>query len=83
MTANQPLTGVELVNCAQANAKQGAAIAAKLCGYGDDLDRFGRELKQACQSMGIEIAELSDLIQSPNVAPPSGRAIAPETDSDL
>lgn len=83
MAASQPLTGVELVNCAQANAKQSKAIAAELCGYGRDLEAFERALAQACQAMGLRVASLGELAQTPSATLPAGRAIAPETDSQL
>jgi hypothetical protein len=62
MTSEQPLKGITLIDCARANAKQGTETAAKLCGYGSDLNRFERELTQACQNMGIQISALTDLI---------------------
>ncbi len=83
MTASQPLTGVELVNCARANARQGLAIAAKLCGYGTDGEAFERELAQACQAMGLARTTLGDLAATPTPFAAPGRAIAPETDSQL
>jgi ATP-dependent protease HslVU (ClpYQ) peptidase subunit len=62
MTSLTPLVGTELVDCARANAKQGIQTAAKLCGYGDDLNRFAQELRKACQEMNLQVKELSDLI---------------------
>jgi hypothetical protein len=65
---SSPLSGVVLVDCAKANAKQGAAIAARQCGYGDDIQAFRTSLKQACLEMGIEIDTLSDLLTDKDVA---------------
>ncbi|MEK0189651.1 hypothetical protein, partial [Microcoleus anatoxicus] len=62
MASSQPLTGLELIDCAKANAPQGIATAAQLCGYGSDLNKFDRELKLACQNIGVQFQELSDLI---------------------
>jgi len=58
------LHGVELIDCAKANAKQGVETAANLCGYGQDINGFLEELKTACQQIGVQIDELSDLITS-------------------
>jgi hypothetical protein len=62
MTASVPLQGLELVSCAQANAKQGLKTAAKLCGYGENIKLFQDNLKQAGQDMGVDIENLSSLI---------------------
>lgn len=84
MAASQPLTGLELVDCAQANAKQGIETAANLCGYGSDLNRFRQELQEACNHMGVTFYELSDLVtdqQSPLVM--DGEIVAPDSPSEL
>ncbi|MDY6937610.1 MAG: hypothetical protein SWY16_08075 [Cyanobacteriota bacterium] len=79
-----PLTGTTLVDCAKANAKQGIEVAAKQCGYGQDLDRFSQALTQACDEMGIQIEGLSDLLTRSNTPlPREGEVIAPDTPSDL
>ena len=79
-----PLTGTTLVDCAKANAKQGIEVAAKQCGYGQDLDRFSQALTQACDEMGIQIEGLSDLLVPSNTPlTRGGEVIAPDTPSDL
>lgn len=84
MAANTPLKGLELVDCAKANAKQGIETAAHLCGYGDDLTTFKQELKQACNDMGVEFHELSDLItDQQTVLQTGGIEVAPDTTADL
>jgi hypothetical protein len=84
MASSQPLTGIELIDCAKANAQQGIATAAKLCGYGGDLNTFERELKQACQDIGVEVKELSDLITDQQMMKQGmGIEIAPDTPSEL
>jgi hypothetical protein len=84
MSASKPLKGIELVDCAKANAPQGVALAADLCGYGQDTAKFQRELQQACQEMGVEISELSDLItEQQTVRQSGGIEIAPDTPSEL
>jgi len=84
MASSQPLTGIELIDCAKANAQQGIATAAKLCGYGGDLNTFERELKQACQDIGVEVKELSDLITAQQMMKQGmGIEIAPDTPSEL
>jgi len=83
MSASRPLTGTDLVDCARANAKQGIEVAAKLCGYGEDLKGFQQALLHACEEMGIHIQELSDLIATPTRQPQRGVNIAPDSASEL
>lgn len=84
MASSQPLKGLELIDCAKANAMQGMATAAQLCGYGSDLNSFERQLQRACQEIGVEIKELSDLITPQHlVKQGQGIEIAPDTPSDL
>ncbi|MCU0541537.1 MAG: hypothetical protein MUE44_05030 [Oscillatoriaceae cyanobacterium Prado104] len=84
MASSQPLTGIELIDCAKANAQQGIATAAELCGYGNDLNKFDRELKQACQNIGVDVKELSDLITPQHMMQQSaGIEVAPDTPSEL
>ncbi len=85
MAATTPLKGLELVDCARANAKQGAETAANLCGYGSDINTFKQELQQACQAMGVEFHELSDLItdQQRILALGEGEIVAPDSPSEL
>lgn len=84
MASPTPLQGLELVDCARANAKQGVEVAADLCGYGNDLNKFRQELEKACQHMGVEFHELSDLIK--DEAPlmqMEGEIVAPDSPSEL
>ena len=85
MANSSPLTGVILVDCAKANAKDGADIAAERCGYGDDVSAFKSALKSACSEMGIEIDSLTDLItdQQQIRSEGHGQEIAPESPSNL
>jgi hypothetical protein len=84
MASSQPLTGLELIDCAKANAPQGIATTAQLCGYGSDLNRFDRELKLACQNIGVEVKELSDLITDQQmIRSDMGIEVAPDTPSEL
>ncbi len=84
MPSPTPLKDLELVDCARANAKQGITIAAKQCGYGEDLNTFSEELKQACDRMGIQINELSDLLTpQDNLISTNSQIIAPDTPSEL
>jgi hypothetical protein len=84
MASPTPLKGLELVDCARANAKQGIETAAELCGYGEDLKTFSQELKQACDQMGVKINELTDLITDQDaLINLEGEIVAPETDSVL
>ncbi len=84
MASSTPLKGLELVDCARANAKQGIETAAKQCGYGDDLHTFSQELKQACTDMGVTFNELTDLItEQDNLIKTEGEIVAPETETIL
>ncbi|GAB4195836.1 MAG: hypothetical protein Fur006_42650 [Coleofasciculaceae cyanobacterium] len=84
MASSTPLKDLELVDCAKANAKQGLETAAEMCGYGDDLQAFSQELKQACDRMGVTFNELSDLITTQDVLiRTEGEIVAPETESQL
>ncbi|MBW4465443.1 MAG: hypothetical protein KME07_08380 [Pegethrix bostrychoides GSE-TBD4-15B] len=84
MAAKTRLEGIELIDCAKANAKQGLAEATRLCGYHENIPEFQQQLQQACQQIGVEISELSDLITDvPVVSLETGVQIAPDTESDL
>ena len=84
MAASTPLKGIELIDCAKANAKQGIETAARQCGYGEDLNTFKQELQQACEQIGIQIGELSDLITDQQIVRiGEGIEVAPDTPSEL
>ena len=85
MSASAPLTGIELINCAKSNAKQGVAVAADCCGYGQDRDRFLAQLQIACQQLGLtQVQTLADLVTPQQPTQPwGGQSIAPETPNHL
>ncbi|AFY47949.1 hypothetical protein Nos7524_2098 [Nostoc sp. PCC 7524] len=85
MASPKPLHGTDLVDCARANAKQGIETAAYQCGYGEDINTFARELKQACQQMNLQVKELNQLITDQDMILNlgTGEIIAPETSSEL
>jgi len=84
MASPTPLQGIELIDCAKANAKQGIVVAAEQSGYGQDISTFQQELKKACQGIGVEIDELSDLItDQQTVRRDGGIEVAPDTPSEL
>jgi hypothetical protein len=84
MPSQEPLQGIELIDCAKANAEQGLTDATHLCGYGNDTARFQQELQQACRQIGIEISELGDLVTPQQVVRQTGGVeIAPDTPSEL
>ncbi|MBE9209062.1 hypothetical protein IQ244_21490 [Nostoc sp. LEGE 06077] len=85
MPSPKPLYGTELVDCARANAKQGIETAAYQCGYGDDLNTFAQELRQACENMNLQVKELSELITDQDMILEigTGEIIAPDTASEL
>lgn len=85
MASPTPLQGTELVDCARANAKQGIETATLQCGYGEDVNTFARELKQACEQMNLQVKELTQLItdQEMLLQIGSGEIVAPDTPSEL
>ena len=84
MTANSPLTGTDLIDCAKANATQGVANAARLCGYADNVADFQEALKKAGDDMGITLTGLTDLITDQSIAKrASVLEIAPESSKEL
>ncbi|MEH1831410.1 MAG: hypothetical protein V7L29_04860 [Nostoc sp.] len=85
MASPTPLQGTELVDCARANAKQGIETAAYQCGYGQDLNKFARELRRACEEMNLQVKELSGLITDQDLILElgTGEIVAPDTASEL
>jgi adenosine deaminase len=84
MASSNALKGIELIDCAKANAKQGIETTAHLCGYGEDITTFSQELQQACQQIGVEIHELSDLITDQQmILQQQGIEVAPDSKADL
>lgn len=84
MASTAPLKDIELVDCAKANAKQGVETAARLCGYGEDINAFQQELKQACERINVQYNELTDLItEQQNLIEMGGVEVAPHTASEL
>ncbi|BAY63996.1 MULTISPECIES: hypothetical protein [Calothrix] len=85
MASTTPLQGTELVDCARANAKQGIETAAYQCGYGNDLNKFASELRQACEEMNLQVKELNELITDQDLLLEigTGEVIAPTTASEL
>ena len=55
------------------------------CGYGDDLNTFAQELKQACEQMNLQVKELTELItdQEMILQLGGGEVVAPDTASEL
>ncbi|MDJ0568262.1 MAG: hypothetical protein QNJ53_04380 [Pleurocapsa sp. MO_192.B19] len=79
------LQGIELINCAKANAKQGVAVAAEQSGYNKNIGLFIENLHKACQQIGVDINELYDLITDQQIAQENRkvREISPDTISKL
>jgi hypothetical protein len=84
MTAAKTLQGIELIDCAKANAKQGVNVAAKQCGYGENTGLFRENLFKACQQIGVHIEQLSDLITDQQLAKETKKIeISPESSTEL
>ena len=79
------LQGIDLINCAKANAKQGIATAAQQSGYEQNLELFNKNLTKACQQIGVHIDELDDLITDQQIAKEKRKVmdISPDTATDL
>ncbi|MEL6441031.1 MAG: hypothetical protein AAFQ80_17470 [Cyanobacteria bacterium J06621_8] len=79
------LQGIELIDCAKANAKQGITIAAEQSGYGENTGLFIENLTKACQQIGVDINELEDLVNDQQVAQENikVREISPDTNSKI
>ena len=79
-----PLTGIDLIDCARANANSGLETAAKLCGYDSSLSGFQEGLKEAGRQMGLKIESLRDLMSKPPyLMGELGVNVASDTDSSL
>lgn len=84
MSAQNPLVGAELIDCAKSNAKLGSTIAARQCGYGEDKIAFRIALEVACREMGIAFEGLDSLVTGQQtVQAASGIQIAPDNASQL
>ncbi|MDJ0902683.1 MAG: hypothetical protein QNJ55_28145 [Xenococcus sp. MO_188.B8] len=75
-----PLTGIDLIDCARANAISGLETTAQLCGYGKDIKGFQDALKEASSQMGLNIGSLVELI---SLQGDKGIDIAPDTNFSL
>jgi hypothetical protein len=83
MTSPVPLHGLELIDCAQANANQGIKLAAQQCGYHDDLTGFDRELTAATAQIGVKINGFQDLIKMTETGQARGIEIAPDSGTEI
>lgn len=84
MPARQPLKGIELIDCAKANAKEGIEVAAYQCGYDKDTEIFMQDLQDACQQIGVSIESIEELIVEPPIVRQNlGIEVAPDTPSEL
>ena len=83
MAAPTPLNGTELIDCAQANAKQGITVAAQQCGYGGDIETFQHELTVALEHIGMKNKDFEYLLKAVEVKPEFGVEIAPDTATQL
>ncbi|AFY96531.1 hypothetical protein [Chamaesiphon minutus] len=83
MESQVPLHGIDLIDCAQANANQGIKLAAQQCGYRDDLTAFDRELTVATAQIGVKINGFQDLIKTIEPGQVRGIEIAPDSDTKI
>jgi hypothetical protein len=83
MASPVPLSGIELIDCAKANANQGIQAAATQCGYNGDIVTFERELHAAAQKIGVKLHGFQDLTKTAEIQRQSGIEIAPDTSTEL
>jgi hypothetical protein len=83
MASPIPLRGTELIDCAQANAKEGISVATQQCGYHNDIDTFQHELSVALTHIGITNKDFDDLLKAVSLVPTLGFEIAPDTPTNL
>jgi len=62
LSGEEPLTGKELVSCAGANASGGLEQAAKLCGFGSDLEGFKAQLQATAEKFDIPPESFKQLL---------------------
>ena len=62
LSGEEPLQGTELTNCARANASAGVEMAAKLCGFGSDTEKFQTTLKQTAEELELPLSSFKKLI---------------------
>ena len=82
MKSTIKLHGIELLDCAQANAKLGLSTTAQQCGYGNNILAFQNELKKASSEIGIQISGLQDLILETQKID-RGRDFSPDTSEQI
>ena len=63
LSGKMALTGIDLIDCARANATSGLQTTTQLCGYGEDVSAFQDALQQAASQLGLHIESLNDLIK--------------------
>lgn len=84
MTTPEILYGTELVDCAKANGKYGIEVTAERSGYGNNVEKFEAELKQACEHIGISYTNFDNfLTPSTKSLEDVGEIVAPETPNQL
>ena len=62
LSGKMALTGIDLIDCARANATSGLTTTTQLCGYAEDVSAFQDALQQASSQLGLHIESLNDLI---------------------
>ena len=62
MPSVKPLTGNILIDCAKANATMSIDIAARQCGYNNDVKSFRAALRKAFHDIGVKELAFEDLL---------------------
>lgn len=62
LSGKTPLQGEELINCARANTSAGVEMAAKLCGFAENIEGFQSSLKTTAQELELPLESLTKLL---------------------
>jgi hypothetical protein len=62
LSGESPLKGEELINCAKANTSGGVKMAAELCGFAGDIERFQSALKNTVQELELPLESFNKLL---------------------
>ena len=84
MTLSKPLTGNDLIDCANANSKETIEVVSQRCGYAD-VETFKHELEKAFQHAGLSYQSFYDLFKTSETKKlhESEIEIAPASDVDI
>jgi hypothetical protein len=62
LSGETPLKDEELINCARANTSAGVGMAAKLCGFAGDIERFQSALTNTAKDLELPLESFTKLL---------------------